>query len=134
MIADAFFAADPVLHLAESITDPKEFMAMTDSLLHAIEFSKDYRLAEARRIVSRLRHRNLYSFVDELLLPAGSSSRISVEDITTCQDGRDVNLVPDDIVLATVTLNFGMKRENPIDSVRFFRDWYVHVTNHIFPY
>lgn len=125
MITDAFLAADHVLNISDSIHDPEEFLAMTDSLLHTIEFSKDSRLADARSIVRRLRHRDLYSFVDELLLPTDSTRNIRPEDITTCQqaDTPGVHLVPDDIVLATVTLNFGMKRENPIDSVRFFSDW-----------
>ncbi len=125
MITDAFLEADPVLKISDSITDPVEFMSMTDSLLHTIQYSKDPRLTKAKEIIDRLRRRKLYRFIDEILLPAGSARVIRPEEITACQESgtTGVNLVPDDIVLAPVTLNFGMKNQNPVDKVLFFKDW-----------
>lgn len=126
MMADAFLEADSTLKISASIGDPVEFMTMTDSIVPIIERSKVSSLAGARKIIRRLRTRELYRFVDEVLLPAGVSRQISPPDITTCQDSSTgVNLVPDDIHIAHVTLNFGMKSKNPIDNVLFFKDWYV---------
>ncbi len=123
MLADILTLANAPLRIADSIRDPVHFMQMTDVILHKIEYSREPALAPARDLVHRLRRRDLYSFVDEVLLPEGCARAIAPEDVTTCQVGGDVDLVPDDIVLATVTLNFGMKNKNPIDNVKFFRDW-----------
>lgn len=129
MITDAFLEADSTLKISDSISDPTDFMTMTDSLVPIIERSKDSSLASARKIIHRLRRRQLYRFVDEVLLPAGASRRISPEEITTCQDASTgVNLVPRDIYIAHVTLNFGMKSKNPVDNVLFFKDWYVEIS------
>lgn len=127
MITDAFLEANNFLKIADSITDPEAFLTMTDCLIPIIERSREASLAGARKIIRRLRRRQLYRFVDEVLLPAGMSFKISPEQITTCQDtaGNGVNLVPDDVHVAHVTLNFGMKAKNPVDQVLFFSDWCV---------
>eukprot|EP00177_Eucheuma_denticulatum_P002979 GFKZ01005358.1.p2 GENE.GFKZ01005358.1~~GFKZ01005358.1.p2 ORF type:complete len:250 (-),score=26.19 GFKZ01005358.1:1103-1852(-) len=125
MVNDAFLEADRTLEISDSISDPEAFLTMTDSIIPIIERSKESSLANARRIIRRLRCRRLYRFVDEFLVPAGTKLQISPEDITTWQDasGTGVNLVPDDIHVAHVKLNFGMKDKNPVDKVLFFQDW-----------
>ena len=65
---DALVAADPVLHLADSIDDPAQYATLTDCVLRQIEFSKDPRLAHARQIVLDIRRRKLYKCVDEVVL------------------------------------------------------------------
>lgn len=125
MITDALIEADHVLHISDTITDPVEFLRMTDTIIPIIEYSKDPALNGAKAIIHRLRRRQLYRFVDEVLLPAGVSSDISAPDITTHQDsaGTGVNLRPSDIHVAHVTHNFGMKEQNPVDNVLFFANW-----------
>lgn len=131
MLADILTFANSSLNIADSICDPVQFMSMTDVILHKIEFSNSSALSQARALVHRLRRRDLYSFVDEVLLPEGFARVITPQDITTCQVSGEINLVPDDIVLATVTLNFGMKNKNPIDNVKFFPDWNDDALVHI---
>lgn len=127
MVTDAFLEANSALKIADSISDPEEFLTMTDCLIPIIERSKEASLARARKIIRRLRRRQLYRFVDEILLPAGTSFKVTPEQITTCQDaaGMNVNLVPDDVHVAHVTLNFGKKAKNPVEEVFFFSDWCV---------
>ena len=127
MLTDALLEADGALGISASISDAEEFMRMTDSIIPMIEYSRDARLRKAKSIIERLRRRKLYQFVDEVLLPAGRSIKVTPEEITTCQEAAatGVNLVPDDVVVTSVTLNFGMKSQNPVDKVLFFRDWYV---------
>lgn len=125
MITDAFLEANSTLKIADSISDPEDFLTMTDVLVPIIERSKESSLAGARKIITRLRRRKLYRFVDELLLPAGVSRQITAEDITPFQNVAHfgINLRPEDIYVAHVTLNFGMKSKNPVDNVMFFKDW-----------
>lgn len=129
MVSDAFLHADRQLGISSSIVDPEEFLTVTDSLTAIIERSKDIAMAPARNLIRRLRCRKLYRLVEEVLLPAGMSRRLTPQQIATCQDsaGTGVILTPDDIYVAHVSLNFGMKDKNPVDRVLFFKDWYVHL-------
>lgn len=132
MITDALIHADETLRIADTIERPEDFLALNDSIITRIEFSKEQQLVASRNIIQRLRRRRLYRFVDEVLLPANRACHpiVCPEDITTCQDasGTGVTLLPDDIHVSEATLNFGMREENPVDRVLFFTNWYVHVT------
>lgn len=130
MIADAFLEADPILKISDAITDPEDFLSLNDNLLNTIQFSKSPGLASAKDIVMRLRRRDLYKFVDEILLPAGTTRVVRPEEITTCQEAGStgVNLVPNDILVVPTTLNFGKKNQNPVDKVLFFKDWCVCIS------
>lgn len=134
MLTDAFMYANSTLRIAESASSPEDFLHLSDSLVSIIERSKDASLKQARRVIHRLRRRQLYRFADEHLLPTDRFVDIQPVDITTCQDaGRaGINLTPEDVYVKTVTLNFGMKDKNPVDRVLFFKTWYVY-SSYLFP-
>lgn len=127
MFTDAFLLADEALEIADSVHNPEDFLGMTDSIIPIIERSKDPRLKDARHVMHRIRRRQLYRFVDEHLMPNGRSVSIKPEDVTTCQDSAHtgITLAPEDVHIKMVTLNFGMKEQNPVDKVHFFNFWYV---------
>lgn len=122
---DAFHAADSTLGISDAILDAPSFLRLSDSMLYQIEHSRETSLSDARNIVARLRRRKLYRFVDECLLPKGSTRRFKEEEITSYQDSGSsgIDLRPEDIVIFVVKLNFGRGDANPIDSIRFFKDW-----------
>lgn len=129
MVSDAFLHADSHLGISASISDPEDFLSINDSLIGVIERSKHSGLATARNILRRLATRRLYRFVDEVLMPAGAERRsVTPQQITTCQNAAKtgVTLRPEDICVSNVSLNFGMRDQNPVDRVLFFKDWYVH--------
>ena len=41
MITDAMLEADPYLHISDAITDPREYVNLTDAVLHDIAKSKE---------------------------------------------------------------------------------------------
>lgn len=69
MAVDALLEADRVLKISESITDPTAFLKMSDYLLHSILHSEDPKLRTSKRLLERLNKRQLYKFVDEVLVP-----------------------------------------------------------------
>lgn len=125
MITDALLHADQPLEISDAINDAESFLRLSDSLLYTIEHSRDTNLKAARDIIKRLRYRKLYAFVDECLLPTGTSCKLTEQDITTHQDAAKwgIDLRPQDIVLSKVSLNFGRKDRNPVENVLFFTDW-----------
>jgi hypothetical protein len=68
MITDALLLADPYLKLSEAVDRGDTFVHLTDCILKEIEKSHVDELAPSREIIYDLRRRNLYRFVDEIIL------------------------------------------------------------------
>ena len=138
MISDALIAADEELGIAESIDDPDLYLHMTDYVLHTIETSKSPGLQKSRDIIKRLRKRDLYKFVEESLLDQTATQMIKYkslrpEDIIasyTPVSPQD-RLVPEDLIVADIKINYAMKDENPVNHIGFFRSWHDKHSFHI---
>jgi hypothetical protein len=112
------------MKISESVDKPEEYLHMTDDLIRSIERSKCPELEESRRIIKRLRTRDLYKFVDEFLIPPELRDRLNkntvkAQDIINHQSNGD-NLTQDDIIVIFTKLNYAMNDKNPVDSIRFF--------------
>lgn len=128
MVVDALLEADPYLHISDSVFDPLDYVNMTDCILKEIERSKAPELQKSRDILHAVRKRNLYKFVDELVIPQHimdqvPKSRVTPAEIASCQsDGLEID--PSDIVVDWVTINYGLKNgENPVEHTSFFSRW-----------
>ncbi len=123
MITDALIAANPVLHLTDAIHDPGAFWRLTDCVLQDIANSKDEELAAAQQIVTDIRRRKLYTFVDEQVLPVGLTERLKIvhaEDISTCNVTDGVALAPGDIVVNDTHLDYTNKDKDPMENIHFY--------------
>jgi hypothetical protein len=80
MLADALAAAEPVLHLRDRLWSAEEFCALDDSLLARVEHpdplllrclddAQERALSEAQAILKALRRREIYAFINEILVP-----------------------------------------------------------------
>ena len=131
MITDAMMEANSYLKLAESVQDPASFCRLNDGLLNAIEYSTDEStggdegMRRARDIVHDIRHRRLYSFVDEIIVSSEEAERIAnvteatVANHQACDGGPQLH--PDDLILCRVKMNYGNR--NVQDTVRFWSRW-----------
>ncbi|KAJ1920169.1 hypothetical protein H4219_001542 [Mycoemilia scoparia] len=126
MLVDAMVAADPVLKISEMIDCPQEYLYLTDNIIGEIESSRDPALKESKDIVSRVRRRDLYKFVDEFTIPPAVARYIEKSKVTPSRivEYRDVNddLSESDIIVRWGRLHYGMGPENPIKHIRFFAD------------
>ncbi|GAM17063.1 hypothetical protein SAMD00019534_002380 [Acytostelium subglobosum LB1] len=116
MISDAFMKADPYLKISEQLDDPKEFITLTDCLLNRIEYSKEKELEESRRIIKNIRTRNIYKFVDEVILLNDNHLEITAEKIANIGSG----IVPEDIIVDNLKLNYGLKDADPVQHTSFY--------------
>ncbi|KAG8831749.1 hypothetical protein FRC17_002632 [Serendipita sp. 399] len=133
MVVDAMLAADSYLKISEQVDDPQRYVFLTDSILEEIERSTQPELEKAREIVLRLRTRSLYKCVDMLYLHpeeeekikslvtservAQAANRIRTHELNMLQS-REV--LPDDIIVDSTFVHFGMGDRNPIDLVLFY--------------
>jgi hypothetical protein len=68
MIVDALVAANETLQIGDAIDNPEEYLGLTDTIVREIERSKAPELAEAQKIIKRIRKRDLYKYVMNLRL------------------------------------------------------------------
>jgi len=119
MIADVLLEASSVYKYLDIITDPSEYIKLTDCLIESIEHSKKLELRKSRELIQRIKRRDLYKCAAELLLSEELSvqhQKIKAEDIASCGE----NIHPDDIIVNNFYLNYGRKDRNPVDNVLFY--------------
>ncbi|EDR41102.1 HD phosphohydrolase domain-containing protein [Dictyostelium discoideum AX4] len=119
MIADAFTEADQFLKISDQLEDPKEFINLSDSLLRRIETSKEPELEKSRKIIKNIRNRNLYKFVDEIIVSTDKirwSADSLAEDIAKVGNG----ILESDIIVQNLKLNYAFKDKDPVQSTRFY--------------
>eukprot|EP00299_Pterocystis_sp_00344_P007860 c273_g1_i1.p1 GENE.c273_g1_i1~~c273_g1_i1.p1 ORF type:complete len:535 (+),score=98.86 c273_g1_i1:30-1607(+) len=130
MVRDAMIHADPVLRFSDKITDPEEFWQLTDSILKDIELSRDPALEYSRKLIRRIRDRELYKFCGEYVVPSNQLKMrriITPDDIMQYHRGSHLKL--EDVIVHNMEINYGLKDDygnaiNPLDKCNFFRDWH----------
>jgi len=126
MMADVFSLADPYMHISDKVDDAQKYIHLTDCILKTIESDLSLELEPARKLLRRIRKRDLYRFVDEYILPGKQKNYVvmpTVADIITCQSHDGINLTEDDIVIDTHFNNYALNDQNPIDNIKWFTKW-----------
>lgn len=107
----------------ELIEDPELFMQLDDSILQEVRMSDDPELGKARELLGRFDSRQIYSSVGEKGLPSERAhllAEVTEKDIVNYSaDSGD--LKPEDIWVRTFKINMGMKNQNPLEAVSWYR-------------
>ncbi|KAF9932458.1 SAM domain and HD [Linnemannia zychae] len=124
MLTDALVAADRVMGISQAIFYGDQYLHLTDDIIRQIERSREPGLEESKAILKRIRTRNLYKFVDELLIPREklgilTKENINSAEIVSCQGPND-HLRQEDVIVEFLKNNYAMKDRNPVDSIKFF--------------
>ncbi|GAQ87196.1 hypothetical protein KFL_003380010 [Klebsormidium nitens] len=120
MITDALSLADPYLKFTETVNDPATYWKLDDTILKKIEVSDAPELAASRKIIERLRKRDLYRYCASYVKPKDcprKSEKVTPAHIAAISKGA---LLPDDIAVANVKINYALGDKNPVDNVHFF--------------
>lgn len=106
MVSDCLIEADPYLKIFDAIHDPEQYMYLTDAVLNRIENCHDPGIETAKAILRRIRRRDLYKIVDEVLVPLNRIDQIKgITEKDICNFGKHLN--PEDITLQQVSMNYG---------------------------
>jgi len=122
MIVDALLAADKYLNISNAIFNLEEYSLLNDSILSEIQRSTAEELKESRDIITRIHKRNLYKYVDHLIIGENSEhllSKLTIESIVLCSP-HGSPLTDHDIIIEQMNLNYGQKGQNPVDLVKFY--------------
>jgi HD superfamily phosphohydrolase len=121
MLYDVYDAADSVYKFSANLRDPSKFCSMTDWILLRVEHSRNPALKSARSLVQKIRQRELYSCVGEILLSREvwksvermKASSFIVSDSTSTLECSDVRL-------ETILLHHPKCTTKPLQHVRFY--------------
>ena len=125
MVVDALLAGEEVLQLATKLDEVDDFLELDDTLLRQIEYSKDPRMAEAQKIVRRIRRRELYKHVAEFTVPTDyfkNYTKVTARDILS-HKRSGVELLESDLCVHNLKIDWTNSNKNPIDNVKFYHHY-----------
>lgn len=138
MIADAMFKANDIikisvkdgtkLKISETIKDMEAYEKLTDSILEKILQSKKGGLEKSREILRRVQKRNLYKSVDKMDPKQSTKTDSELKKYKKEEEEgflqrlqiMDRNWTTEDFIINCVSLDYGMKDENPLIHVCFY--------------
>lgn len=133
MLCEALSKVDEKFNISGSIEDPAAYTNMTDSIIYEVLRSQDQsdEVKDAQNILRRIQSRQLYKFcgqVNALLTTryegyAPSSQEVLQRGTTGIAmeiANKDEALNIDDVIVTVVSISFGMKEHDPINSVVFY--------------
>eukprot|EP01135_Chromosphaera_perkinsii_P002769 Nk52_evm137s226 gene=Nk52_evmTU137s226 len=123
MVVDAMIEAEPYLKISDAIFAPEKFLNLTDNIVKQIEFSEGPELENARGILRRIRRRDLYKYVDQVIVDKHMFQRVKEqinEDDIAEHKPLDSKLKGSDLLINWINVNYGMKDKNPVDCVKFY--------------
>merc|ERR1712166_1162985 len=99
---------------------------LDDSIIDEVQYSEDPKLAKAREIIERMHFRQHYRCVGEKGLNRVTAERVW-QDVTAeavCSfaepDDNGELLLPTEVGIKKYTINHGLKRDHPLNNVKFF--------------
>ncbi|CAB1451020.1 unnamed protein product [Pleuronectes platessa] len=140
MITEAFLKADEhikikgsggeMFTLSTAIDDMEAYTKLTDHVFEEILHSSSEELEESRQILQDIVCRRLYKCLGQTnpkehlkVTPAaitGWEEKLSESTPQSVPGVPDVHLQPEDFKVDVISLNYGMKKEDPISKVRFY--------------
>ncbi|XP_029688989.1 deoxynucleoside triphosphate triphosphohydrolase SAMHD1-like [Takifugu rubripes] len=135
MITEAFLKADKHIKiegsggrkraLSAAIDDMEAYTKLTDQMFEQILNSSSPELAEPRKILHDITCRRIYKYLGQTQSKKTlkeSEEKLQAELAQTVPEigANDVHLQQDDFVVNLITMDYGMKGQNPIENVRFY--------------
>lgn len=126
MLVDALTKANDILRISSYIDEPALYWKLDDSILKTIETSSCQYLKESRDLVLRIRRRDLYRFCNEFAVPKEKLEyfkNITAKEIVCSQNSSRPTIDEEDIVVSNVKIDLTRGRNNPLESISFFKDF-----------
>ncbi|NWH80422.1 SAMH1 triphosphohydrolase, partial [Piaya cayana] len=128
--ADRFFKIEgsggKVYRISTAMEDMEAYTKLTDNIYLEILHSSCPELEEAREILRKIERRELYKFLGETqpeTMREVVKNNDLAESIANSKPGKDppdVELRAEDFIIDVISMDYGMKEQNPIDNVLFY--------------
>ena len=150
MFTEALLLADPFVEIvapgsetsfkmSTCIENMGAYASLSDWIVLSIQHSKDRRLAPARDLIHRIRTRDLYRFVGEVidvsnglkckareaqvtkaLVEYANANSFQASDVSGSSPPPSEPVTEADILVCVVDIGYGKGSQNPVDSTHFF--------------
>ncbi|XP_078336300.1 deoxynucleoside triphosphate triphosphohydrolase SAMHD1-like [Crassostrea virginica] len=108
---------------AKGDVDIKEYQSLTDSIFEEILWSTDVKLTQARGTLKKILKREIYKCVGQTCPPPDTINKkedeIKVEVLDILKETQSP-IEKEDIIIDVVNLDYGKKKDNPIDLAVFY--------------
>ena len=141
MVCDILKLADPYIkirskqgfeRISTAMNDPTAFVNLRDSIMDSVENSIEDELEPARKLLGRLRSRDLYKCAVQEIIKDLDAKEIwsqteseikkgilSVECQRYDENGSTLHLEEDDVIVEKRIIHHGLKENNPVSLMRF---------------
>ncbi|PIN13017.1 Metal-dependent phosphohydrolase [Handroanthus impetiginosus] len=126
MFVDAMTRANDVLQISSYIDEPAQYWKLDDTIVKTIETSSNQDLKESRDLILRIRRRDLYQFCNEFAVPKDKLEcfkNVTPQDIICSQNSSHPTLHEEDIAVSNVKIDLTRGKNNPLESISFFKDY-----------
>ncbi|PON59332.1 Ribonuclease Y [Parasponia andersonii] len=126
MVVDALIKADSYLNIVTRAQRPSLFWKLDDSILKIIESTSRQELKDAQNLIQRIRRRDLYQFCNEFSVPKEEIDyfkEITPQDIICSQKAGRFTLTEEDVAVSNVKIDLTRGTDNPLQSIKFFKDY-----------
>ncbi|KAF8723967.1 hypothetical protein HU200_020969 [Digitaria exilis] len=126
MLVDALVEANDYLGISLHASDPEDFWKLDDTIIKSIETVPNNELKKAKEIIQRIRRRELYKFCNEYSVPKDKLEHfknVTAQDIVCSQKSSEVLLKEEDVVVSNVKIDLTRGKDNPLESIKFFKDF-----------
>ncbi|CAO2204958.1 unnamed protein product [Urochloa humidicola] len=126
MLVDALIEANDYLGISLHANDPEDFWKLDDTIIKSIETAPNSELEKAKEIIQRIRRRELYKFCNEYSVPKDKLEHfknVTAQDIVCSQESSEVPLKEEDIAVSNVKIDLTRGKDNPLESIKFFKDF-----------
>ncbi|XP_060731418.1 deoxynucleoside triphosphate triphosphohydrolase SAMHD1-like [Tachysurus vachellii] len=134
MITEALVKADPYIliqgssgkmyKMSQAIDDMEAYTKLTDNIYEQILYSSNPDLSEAQTIMKNILCRKLYKCVGQTIPEKAlnlTKEALAKEVAESKPDDTEVVLKAEDFIVSVFGIDYGKKKENPIDKVYFYR-------------
>eukprot|EP00347_Sterkiella_histriomuscorum_P001705 403370996 len=122
MHRDVLISANQVFKFHEMIQEPEQFMKLTDPLFNYIEIHGNLQLREAQEIMRRIRQRDLYRLVGQILVDDQRMIKeFNAQNLVNFQEVGlfDQEIFQEDIIIDVQTLKLGDGITDPLKLINF---------------
>ncbi|NWH91973.1 SAMH1 triphosphohydrolase, partial [Aegithalos caudatus] len=132
--ADKFFeirgSGGKMYRISTAMEDMEAYTKLTDYIYLEILHSSHPELEEAQEILRKIERRELYKFLGETrpeskkeivkVMSFSGSLAESIANSKPEKDPPDVELKAENFIVDVISMDYGMKEQNPIDKVHFY--------------
>jgi hypothetical protein len=121
MIQDCLILSDKHFNFLNAISDPEEYIKLDDNIIYTIEkFEDDDKdLEKAKQIVTRIRNRDLYKFIGQIIVDNIDIEKAYTDFLTL--DNPNNFVKREDIELRVFSIDYGFGSKNPFDYTYFYK-------------